>query len=119
VTELHINFEKPHYPDHTEPAGRLSRDPRAQACWHFYTLAEKQREKVGESTEDQFGLLETDLWMDRHYVQTARSVAMIHGLASPDDFAKAWTEVRAEALRCGLPDPHHSYVKLTPRFFLQ
>ncbi len=97
----------------------MSRDKRAQACWHFYTLAEKQREKVGSSTDDQFGLLEGNLWMDTHYVQTARSVAMIHGLTSPDEFAKAWHEVKAEAARVGLPIPHPVYARLTPRFVIR
>jgi hypothetical protein len=116
--QLIIRFERPIFPDHTHPVGFLSRDTRAQACWHFYTLAEKQREIVGRSTEDQFGLLDEYRWMDRHYVQTARSVAMIHELDSPDEFAKAWGEVKREALRCGLPEPHGSYTALTPRIIL-
>jgi hypothetical protein len=116
---LRINFNRPTYPDNTQPKGFLSDDVRAQACWHFYTLAEKQRETVGDSIDDQFGLLEGNLWMDRHYIQTARTVAMIHGLESPDEFAKAWNEVRLEAARCKLPKPHDSYTRLTPRFTLQ
>lgn len=116
--QLVIRFERPIFPDHSVPNGELSRDTRAQACWHFYTLAEKQREMVGDSIDDQFALLEGNLWMDKQYVQTAKSVAMIHGLASPDEFAKAWPEVRREALRCGLPTPHPSYTSLTPRFYL-
>ena len=119
MTHLQFKFEKPFYPDHTEPKGRLTDDPRAQACWHFYTLAQLQYEKVGTGPEDQFGLLDHEMWMDRHYIQTARSVAMIHGLNSPDDFAKAWNDVRREAQRLGLPAPHPSYTKLTPRFTLQ
>jgi hypothetical protein len=116
---LVLTMEPPVFVSHTQPHGALSRDPRAQACWHFYTLAEKQREMVGNSVEDQFGLFDTELWMDRHYIQTARSVAMIHGLESPDEFAKAWPEVREEALACRLPVPHPSYTKLTPRFVIQ
>jgi hypothetical protein len=118
MTQLVIQFERPIFPDHTYPIGFLSQDVRAQACWHFYTLAEKQREVVGNSTEDQFGLLEEYRWMDRHYIQTARSVAMIHGLDNPDEFAKAWDDVRREAARCNLPAPHGSYTALTPRIIL-
>lgn len=117
--ELFIQFEHPVYPDHTTPNGFLSDDVRAQACWYFYVLAQKQKEMVGESTEDQFGLLEEYNWMDRHYIQTAKTVAMIYGLTSPDEFAKAWDDVRREAARVGLPEPHDSYTKLTPRFWLQ
>lgn len=116
---LSVVFEPPHYPNHTKPEGFLSADRRAQACWHFYTLAQLQKEKVGDSIDDQFALLDTALWMDTHYVQTARTVAMIHGLESPDEFAKAWHEVRAEAARCGLPTPSGVYTQLTPRFFLR
>lgn len=116
---LEVVFSPPVYPNHTQPEGYLSADTRAQACWHFYTLAQQQKEKVGDSTEDQFGLYDDQLWMDTHYVQTAKTVAMIHGLASPDEFAKAWDEVRAEAERVGLPEPHPVYAKLTPRFFIR
>lgn len=116
---LQIKFNPFTFPDNTTPNGCLSRDPRAQACWYFYTLAQKQKENVGESTEDQFGLLDDMMWMDRHYVQTARTVAMMYGLESPDEFAKAWDDVRDEARRLGLPEPHPSYTKLTPRFVLQ
>lgn len=115
---LGVVMQPPFFESHTTPNGYLSNDRRAQACWHFYTLAQKQMEMVGDSTEDQFALLETDLWMDTHFIQTARSVALIHDLDSPDDFAKAWDEVRAEAAACGLPQPHPKYTRLTPRFKL-
>lgn len=119
MTDLHIKFNPPSYPDNTEPLGYLSKDSRAQACWMFYTLAQKQLEMTGDSIDDQFGILEGNLWMDRHYVQTARTVAMIYGLESPDEFAKAWDDVRAEARNLGLPEPHDSYTRLTPRFIMQ
>ena len=104
------------FPDHTKPKGALSRDLRAQACWYFYVLAQKQREKVGDSTEDQFGLLEENQWMDTQYVQTARTVAAMYGLDSPDEFAKAWDEVREEAANSLLPEPHVSYTRLARVF---
>ena len=108
------------FPDLTQPKGELSQDLRSQACWYFYTLAQKQRELVGDSTEDQsFRLLDTDLWMDTAYVQTAQSVALMYGLESPDEFAKAWDEVRAEARKCGLPEPHDSYTRLVQRVIIQ
>lgn len=108
---MKVQFSRFKFPDHTKPQGFLSSDWRAQACWYFYLLAQKQRETIGDSTEDQFGLLEGNLWMNLEYEQTARTVALIYGLESPDEFAKAWDEVRAEAKACGLPEPHWSYTK--------
>lgn len=113
---MKIGFTYPTFPDHTKPKGALSRDKSAQACFYFYLLAQKQRELVGQSLEDQtFRLLDGDLWMDTHYVQTARSVALLYGLESPDEFAKHWTEVKQEAWLCGLPIPHDTYTRLVPR----
>lgn len=120
MPDLVFNLTPPKFPDHTVPHGRLSSDPRSQACWYFYLLAQKQKEVVGETLEDQsFRLLEDDLWMDKHYVQTARSVALLYGLESPDEFAKAWREVWEEARDCGLPEPAAEYVRLTPRVIVQ
>ena len=100
------------YPQLTKPNGPLSRDVRAQACWYFYTLAQKLKEQVGESTEDQFGLLEGELWMDKRYEGIALAVTTLYGLASPDEFAKAWDEVRECAKQCGLPAPALEYTRL-------
>lgn len=97
------------FPEHTTPKGLLPNDKRAQACWYFYVLAQKQREMVGESTDDQFGLLESDLWMDKRYEQTARSVAMMYQLESPDEFLKFFRYVDLEAVRCKLPRPVAEY----------
>jgi hypothetical protein len=108
------------FPGNTVPRGALSKDMRSQACWYFYVLAQKQREIVGDSTDDQaFRLTDEDMWMDTHYVQTAHTVAMMYGLESPDEFAKAWGEVTEEAKACGLPTPHDSYMRLVPRVIIQ
>jgi len=113
-----LNLTPFNFPDNTIPNGFLSRDMRAQACWYFYTLAQKQLEIVGKSTEDQFGLLEENLWMDKRYEQTARTVANLYGLESPDEFAKAWDEVRREADRLGLPAPADEYTRGIKRGFI-
>lgn len=99
------------FEEHTIPKGRLPNDKRAQACWYFYTLAQKQKEKVGDSIDDQFGLLETDEWMDKRYEQTARTVAMIYQLESPDDFLKFFGYVKQEAKRLGYPEPAPEYMR--------
>lgn len=110
-----VAFKYPVFPDHTVPVGALPNEVAAQACFYFYLLAQKIREKVGDSIDDQFGVLEGERWMDKHYVQLARSIATLYGLESPDDFARFWTEVKQEAFICGLPIPHDEYTRLTPR----
>lgn len=108
------------FPQLTKPHGPLSDDPRSQACWYFYTLAQKQKELVGTTLEDQqFRLYEGELWMDKRYEQTARTVALMYGLDSPDEFAKAWQEVAVCAMMLGLPQPADEYTRLAPRVILQ
>jgi hypothetical protein len=114
VASFRVKFDHFTFPELTRPKGFLSPDKRAQACWYFYTLAEKLRQMLGDSTDDQFGLLEGSLWMDPHYVNIAKSVALIYGLESPDEFAKAWDEVRDQAAALGLPAPHPKYTRLAP-----
>jgi hypothetical protein len=115
---LKIQIEFFTFPDHTKPAGLLPHDKGAQACWYFYVLAQKQKEKVGESIDDQFGLLEGDMWMDKRYEQTARTVAMLYQLESPDDFLKYFDVVAQEAQRCDLPIPTADYTKPLRRIIL-
>jgi len=106
------------FPDLTHPKGALPDDLRAQACWYFYTLAQKQKESVGDSIDDQFGLLEDDLWMDKRYVQTAKTVALMYNLESPDEFLKFFEFVRMEAASRGLPEPAPEYMRPLKRFVL-
>lgn len=106
------------FPEHTKPSGCLSKDRRSQACWYFYLLAQKQKEIVGESVDDQFAIIEGNPWKDKHYVQTARTVAKMYGLESPSEFMKAWDEVIAEAQRSGLPIPSSEITNAVPRIFL-
>lgn len=98
------------YPDLTHPKGFLPDDKRAQACWYFYTLAQQLKERLGDSIDDQFGILEGNPWMDPHYAQLARSVAMIYQLESPDEFAKFWHYVKLQADSMGYPEPHPVYM---------
>lgn len=111
---MKVEFTPIVFPDHTVPRGALPNHPGAQACWYFYLLAQKNKEKVGKSTEDQFGLVEGEQWMDKQYVQLARSIATMYGLDSPDEFAKFWKEVKQEAWLCGLPEPADEYTRLAP-----
>jgi len=101
------------FPDMTIPKGLLPSDMRAQACWYFYVLAESARQKVGNSTDDQFGVLEGELWMDKRYEDQARAVAMLYGLESPSEFAKFWPYVRQQALKMGYPI-NDEYIRIRP-----
>lgn len=113
-----INFTYHVFPTHTVPYGALPKDKRAQACWFFYTRAQSIKERVGNSIDDQI-LLEGELWMDKRYVELARSVALIYQLDSPDEFAKFWQYVQQEAYVCGLPTPSQEYMRLAPGIVIQ
>lgn len=108
-----IHFTPFTFPDHSFPKGFLPTDLRAQACWYYYLLAQKHKEAVGKGPESQI-ILAHELWLDHHYVQQKRSIANMYGLESPDEMDKFWGYVAAEAARCGLPEPHHSYMKAAP-----
>ena len=102
----------PTYPDLTiQQGGYLPADNRAFACWYFYTLAQQLWEKLGDSTEDQFGLLDTDLWMDPQYERIARSVALIYGFDNPGVFLenRFWEQVEKQAHLMGYPSPKEIY----------
>lgn len=97
----------------------LPNDKRAFACWYFYTIAEKSRQMIGKGDlgqgEAQFGLLDDFLWMDKRYVDQAKSVARLYQLESPNEFAKFWDCVRRQALALDYPEPHPEYTRLSPR----
>lgn len=100
------------YPDLTrEKGGCLPNDMRAFACWYYYTIAQKAKEMIGEHTEDQFGLLEGQLWMDKRYENQARAVATLYGLESPDEFLKFFEVVAQQAAADGLPAPAPEYTR--------
>jgi hypothetical protein len=104
MIERKLNLQYPVYPDLT----RLPNDKRIYACWYYYTLAMKLKEKLGDgSTDAQFGLLEGERWMDPQYEQIARSVALMYGLSNPGEFMTSgiWRAVEAQAVEIGLPVP--------------
>lgn len=112
-----INFTYPVFPDLTVPTGYLPNDKRAQACWYYYTLAEQSRQTVGNSTEDQI-ILEGELWMDKHYVQQAKTIAAMYQLDSPDEMFKFWKYVITQAIELGYPIPAEEYMKPLGRILM-
>jgi hypothetical protein len=115
---MKLNFNFPVYPDLTIPNGELPANKRAHACWTFYVLAEQQRRKVGNTTEDQFGIYEEFPWSDKRYEQTARSVALMYGLDSPEEFQRYWKHVERQCVALGYPRPSPEYTKPFPRILI-
>jgi hypothetical protein len=44
---------------------------------------------LGDSTDDQFGILEGERWMDPQFEQIARSVALMYGFENPGEFMES------------------------------
>ena len=104
---MKVQFQYPVYPTLT----LLPKKKEVYACWYYYTLAQQLYEKMGESTEDQFGILEEYPWQNPHYERIARSVAQMYSFDSPAEFLKEiiWERVKAQALELGYPEPKQIY----------
>lgn len=110
--KMHLRY--PTYPDLTiRKGGFLPDDKRAFACWYYYTLAQQLYERLGKSTDDQFGLLDGDPWMDPQYERIARSVALIYSFENPGEFMQErfWDVVKQQAELMGYPRPKSVYMK--------
>lgn len=85
----------------------IPQNKRGWACWYYYTLAQKLHEQLGESTDDQFGILEHERWMDPHFEQIARTVAMMYGFSDPGEFMQPrfWDAVKRQAYEMHYPAP--------------
>lgn len=104
--KMRLNY--PTYPGlTTHQGGHLPADNRAFALWTYYTYAQQLHERLGKSTDDQFGLLETDRWLDPHYAQIARSVALMYQFKDPGVFMEErfWKVIAKQAVSMELPDP--------------
>src|SRR3546814_13846836 len=63
------------------------------ACWYYLMLAQKNKEQVGKGPESQIITVDTwssekPLWHEKRYKAIAKSVAIIYGCDSPEDFLK-------------------------------
>ena len=105
---IKITFNPKVYPDLTRPQGLLVRDMACQACWTFFTLAEKMRHTVGDGAASQI-LIEGEPWMDKRYEQLATSVALQYGLSSPDEWERFWPLVERQAVELGFNPPAQEY----------
>lgn len=103
------------FPDLTQPNGFLDPSPGCQACWYFYGCAEKVRRNSGTSIDQQIIVVDSGqdnsvMWMNKPYENMARSVALLYGLESPDDFQRFWPLVILQAASMeGYPPPHPEY----------
>jgi hypothetical protein len=112
MKELRLRY--PIYPDLTIPNGALTPDLGCQACWTFYVGAESNRLSAGNSISEQMIEVVADdegsmPWMNKQYENLARSIAMLYGLESPDDFQKFWPLVTIQCLAMGYQTPHWEY----------
>lgn len=101
-----LHYERPFFSEHSvENGGFLTHDIRAHACWYYAMLAQKNKQVVGDSIEDQIITYDTTssekpLWRNKNYSALAKSVALIYGLESPDVFLAAKEMVIQEGSRC-------------------
>lgn len=107
---MSLSLTPPSFPDLTLPRGFLSKEPACQACWYFYTLAEKNRLQVGDGPESQT-LYDDELWMDKRYASIAKAVAMLYGLDSPEEWQPYWGTIKRQAISLGYGEPHPEYMR--------
>ena len=97
-----IVYEYPYYEDLVEPKGALTLDKRSHACWYYTLLAMRARQLHGGGIENQIIQYkvgeEIPDWHESRDEEIARSVALIYGLESPDEFlkfrARAWAQAQ-------------------------
>jgi len=106
----HLLFTPMIFKDYLPPQGFLPQDPAAHACFYFYMLAEKARETVGESTEDQ-RILEGEQWMTKQYNNQRRAVTMLYDLENLGAIDAFWPAVKLQAKLLGLPEPKQEYMR--------
>lgn len=99
---LNLHYDYPFFEDLVEPNGALTLDRRSHACWYYTKLAMRARAIHAGGIENQqivYKVGETPPnWHESRDEEIARSVAIIYGLESPDEFLKfkkqAWTQAK-------------------------
>lgn len=111
MRDMRINYEYPFFADYVEPKGALAINKECHACFYYVMLAMKARAIAGKGIESQ--IIEYEVghaapeWMESRDEELARSVALVYGLSSPDDFLKKEWKKRAwaQAKQVGLDVP--------------
>ncbi len=98
---VHLHYEYPFFVDFVEPNGALTMDKRSHACFYYTKLAMRARALYAGGIDNQIitvkvGEEHLTHWHESRDEEIARSVAIIYGLESPDEFLKfkkaAWTQ---------------------------
>lgn len=101
MRDMKINYEYPFFADYIEPKGALAINKESHACFYYVMLAMKARALVGSGIDSQIIEYEVGTtppaWMESRDEELARSVALVYGLESPDDFLKRPWKARAWA----------------------
>lgn len=97
-----LNYQYPFFEDLVEPNGALTLDRRSHACWYYTVLAMRARGLHAGGIENQIIQVRVGDENDTHWHESrdeeiARSVAIIYGLKSPDEFLKTEWKKRAWA----------------------
>lgn len=97
-----LHYEYPMFQDYIQPKGALTLDRRSHACFYYTMLAMRARHIAGKGPESQilqYRVGDTPpLWMEPRDVEIAKSVTIIYGLESPDEFLKFKKEAWAQAV---------------------
>jgi len=101
-----LKYEYPIFHDHIAPKGYLTLDIRSHACFYYGMLAMKARGLAGTGIDSQiieYKVGETPpAWYESRDEELARSVAIMYGLESPDEFLKFRKEAWAQAQALGI-----------------
>lgn len=97
-----LSYEYPFFADLVEPRGALALNIRSHACWYYTMLAMRARGLYAGGIQNQIIQVrigdESDVhWHESRDEEIARSVAIIYGLESPDEFLKDEWKRRAWA----------------------
>lgn len=112
---LKLHYEYPFFEDFVEPNGALTLDKRSHACFYYTRLAMRARYLHAGGIENQIIEVKVGDENDTHWHESrdeeiARSVAIIYGLESPDEFLKFKAQAWAQAVHfLGLPVDERIY----------
>ena len=107
IDAKNLHYNRPMFTDQVMPKGELTLDPLCHACWYYMMLAQQNKLKVGDGPESQIISYDTwsadrPLWQNKNYKAIAKSVAVIYGCESPEDFLKFIGPCLREARRLGI-----------------
>lgn len=115
--QVKVNYEYPMFENYIVPNGVLTLDKRCHACFYYGMLAQKARNLAGAGPESQiisYKVGETPPeWMESRDEELARSIAILYGLESPDDFLRFSKEAWGQAHVLGI-DIDEEVFRVTP-----